>query len=151
MYSTGRSSPLQGRESRSNPVGGASLTRIRPKREAHSHQQDQTLSLPPDLALIHGAVCTQLRQFAGLLQPTRACETSLHLPAPSAASAHYKHAGFAAGQIARNSFDPPNQLYHQNRSLSIFITACSLCSTCSAFNFILVVHDRAHTPQSEAV
>jgi hypothetical protein len=50
--------------------------------------------LPPDLALIHGAVCTELRQFAGVLQTSSPHETTLQSSALSSASAHYEHAGF---------------------------------------------------------
>jgi hypothetical protein len=83
------------------------------------------LPLAPDLALIHGAVCAELRQFADFLPfppgetrlilaaPSSASPPYEHagftLAAPSSASPHYEHAGFTASQIARQELQTLEQ------------------------------------------
>jgi hypothetical protein len=72
-----------------------------------------------DLALIHGAVCTKLRQLANvpqLLQASRPHDgphdkTSLQfLAPPSATLAHYKQAGFTASQITHQMLQTKGEM-----------------------------------------
>ena len=76
---------LCSREEFEAEVSGAGRKRrfmVKPKQDQHgqsfhcigscrNHQQDHTFPLPPDLALIHGAVCTELRQLADVLLVAR--------------------------------------------------------------------------------
>jgi hypothetical protein len=82
MFSTGSFSPLQGPDSRINPVG-ASLTRTQPKREVDSHSRTKPcLWLQTWLSLMALCALSSDSLLASYNQPMLARQASTFLPRP---------------------------------------------------------------------